>query len=122
MVFFGDSPDQESVEAPFYSIKDQKALSVVAKAQNLKISSAVETDQYEYVVFQASSKGKMQPAIWLRFNDAFLKSRQMPDSVNFGTFFRAKYMKVLLIDAQRNRDTNIDAGTVIPMGFIIDDN
>ena len=64
----------------------------------------------------------MQPALWIGYKEeVYAKSYDEGPmiQINFPKMIIASHMRVLLIDAYRRSDTNIDVDYVVPGGFPI---
>ena len=107
------------MELPYYGLKSIAEVTRVASEENVPIKTTGSNDIYDYVIFEQTNQ-RMQPAIWIGYKDsAYADYKMRHIKVDFPNVFITKYMRVLMIDAYRRPDSNLDIDYVIPGGFIL---
>ena len=117
MIFLGIDEGPANIEQSYLDLKSLEDLKQKGKdGDSILVSESAQF--YDFVAFKQVGTA-MQPAVWLGFNSNVDSADTREAKVIFPQIFVAKYMKILLIDAYRRHDTNIDIDHVIPGGFMI---
>ena len=121
LVFLGIDEGAENLELPYFDLKSLEDVKLKSIEQKIPIKTTGSNEVYDYAVFSQMGNS-MQPALWIGYKDEVYAERYdelRKISVNFPNIFIASHMRVLLIDAHRRRDSNIDVDYVVPGGFLL---
>ena len=124
LVFLGIDEGAENLELPYFDLKSLEDVKAKSIEQKIPIKATGSNEVYDYAIF--SQMGNiMQPALWIGYKDEvyaklgrdYEELRKI--AVDFPNIFIASHLRVLLIDANRRDDTNIDVDHVVPGGFLL---
>ena len=127
LVFLGIEEGAENLELPYFDLKSLQDVKLKSMEQKIPIKATGSNEILEYAIFSQLGDS-MQPALWIGYKDQayeeddedlFGDQDHRKIKVDFPNIFIANQMRVLLIDANRRSDTNVDVDYVIPGGFLL---